>query len=458
MTTPVAGQEIRLKRRPTSTSLPGIEDFQLADQAVGSPRRGEVLVQNLFLSLDPMMLALIQGRPGLPMPAYEVGQVMYGAAVGRVLESGDPSLWPGDLVVHQFGWRQYAIAPAGRVRKVDDLNASPSAHLASGVVAYAGFRLAGLREGDTVYVSSAAGAVGSLAGQLAKLLGAGLVVGSTGSAGKVARVRELGYDAAFVHHDGPIADQLRVAAPDGIDCYLDLAGGNHLAAAVEVMNPRGRIALCGALEQQLTGVPGPGLDAFQLIAKQLTVRGLHDRRTRRPRSGVRAAVPRLVTRRFSPPHRECGRRPGERTGRAARTAGRPENREDSRAGLTLDPGVMIGELARRTGTTTRTLRFYEEQGLLESDRSGNGYRRYAPDAEVQVRRIRDLLALGFTVGDVHDLIGYLDRDLPEVFEPAPCCAEGFVIGAARVADLTERIDALTVLREKLLGKMPWLRT
>jgi DNA-binding transcriptional MerR regulator len=118
--------------------------------------------------------------------------------------------------------------------------------------------------------------------------------------------------------------------------------------------------------------------------------------------------------------------------------------------------MLIGELARRTGTTTRALRFYEEQGLLRSDRTAAGYRVYGPEAERRVRNIRDLLASGFTIEDVGSFLPYLDDDLPEVFTYSPICPDGYVVGAQRVAQIEQRIATLTRLRDRLVTRMPWL--
>lgn len=118
--------------------------------------------------------------------------------------------------------------------------------------------------------------------------------------------------------------------------------------------------------------------------------------------------------------------------------------------------MLIGELAAQAGTTTRALRFYEEQGLLESDRATSGYRVYRPGAVTRVRNIRDLLASGFTVEDVKSFVRYLDTDLPDVFEYSSSCAEGYVVGARRVAELDEKITALTRMRDVLVHRMPWL--
>ncbi|GAA2485859.1 MerR family transcriptional regulator [Streptomyces longisporus] len=118
--------------------------------------------------------------------------------------------------------------------------------------------------------------------------------------------------------------------------------------------------------------------------------------------------------------------------------------------------MLIGDLAARTGTTTRALRYYEEQGLLESGRSAGGYRVYGPGAETRVRNIRDLLASGFTVENVKSFVRFLDGDLPEVFAHSDSCAANHEVGARRVAELTERIEALTRMRDTLVRRMPWL--
>ncbi|MFI9155441.1 NADP-dependent oxidoreductase [Streptomyces sp. NPDC053367] len=272
---PGTGLEVRLAARPVG--LPALEHFEIVETEVPAPAPGQVLVHNLFMSLDPGMLMLMAGGSSLPLPRYEVGLVMHGDALGEVIASADPSLSEGDLVVHRFGWREYAVAEAGAFRRVDKAAyPSPSMHLGFGLVAYVGLmEVARLRAGDTVLVSSAAGATGSMAGQIARLKGARRVIGSAGSADKVAHLTgKLGFDAAFNYHDGPVLDRLREAAPDGIDVYFDNVGGEQLRAAIEVMNVHGRIAVCGALNRQSTARPdeGPG-DLLSVLGKRLTIRG-----------------------------------------------------------------------------------------------------------------------------------------------------------------------------------------
>ncbi|MEV6252214.1 NADP-dependent oxidoreductase [Nocardia sp. NPDC051911] len=267
---------IQLAARPNG--LPALPDFRLIEEAVPDPAPGQVLIRNLYLSLDPGMLMQIGGYPEIPMPAFAVGEVMSGGAIGEVVASADQYVPEGALVLHQHGWREYAIADADSVRVVDaQAYPSPSTYLGFGLVAYVGLTVvAGLREGETVLVSSAAGATGTLAGQLARLLGAGRVVGSVGSPRKARYViDELGFDTAFDYHDQPLSDQFRAAAPEGVDVYFDNVGGAQLRAAIETMNVGGRIALCGALARQRAGgTPdgGPG-DLLPVIAKRITLRG-----------------------------------------------------------------------------------------------------------------------------------------------------------------------------------------
>ncbi|MCX4096416.1 NADP-dependent oxidoreductase [Nocardia sp. alder85J] len=266
---------VLLAARPEG--LPDPATFRLVAHPLPQPGPGEVLIRNLYMSLDPGMLMLIGAYPGIPMPPYQVGAPLSGDAVGEVIASDRPEAPVGALVRHRLGWREHAVAGAGEVQVLAaGAFDSPSGHLSTGLVAYVGLTaVAGMRSGDTVYVSSAAGAVGSAAGQLARLLGAGRVVGSAGSPEKVAHAREkLGYDAVFDYHDG-VLPQLRAAAPEGVDVYFDNVGGDHLRAALEVMNPGGRIALCGALARQRAGgAPdsGPG-DLLPVIGKRLTLRG-----------------------------------------------------------------------------------------------------------------------------------------------------------------------------------------
>lgn len=267
---------IRLAARPHG--FPQLSDFRLTEEPMAAPAAGEVLIRNLYMSIDPGLLMRIGAYPGIPLPPLAIDEPLAGDAIGEVIESGDPAVPAGALVLHRLGWREHALADARTVRVVDpNAYRSPSEYLGFGLVAYVGLTVAAdLRAGDTVFVSSAAGATGSVAGQIARLLGAGRVVGSVGSPRKAAHIVEtLGYDAAVDYHDEPFVDRLRAAAPGGVDVYFDNVGGAQLRAAIEVMNVGGRIALCGALARQRAGGepdPGPG-DLLPVIGKRLTLRG-----------------------------------------------------------------------------------------------------------------------------------------------------------------------------------------
>jgi hypothetical protein len=206
---------------------------------------------------------------------------MDGGAVGEVVVSSDERFAPGDLVLHGLGWREHALLDARQARRLDpESGVSPSAYLGvlgtTGLTAYVGLLdIAAMKPGDVVFVSGAAGAVGSMVGQIAKLRGASRVIGSAGSAAKVAHLTDaLGYDAAFDYHDGPVARQLREAAPDGIDVYFDNVGGDHLEAALFALRDFGRAALCGAISvyNEEKAAPGPR-NLGLAVSKRLTLRG-----------------------------------------------------------------------------------------------------------------------------------------------------------------------------------------
>ncbi|WP_436763683.1 zinc-binding dehydrogenase [Streptosporangium sp. V21-05] len=275
----ITAREIHLTHRPTGR--PGPEHFRLVDTPLPPPGPGQVLVRNRYLAMRAVMRALMTGT-GLPLPSYRPGEVMWGPAIGEVVAAGGPGTPPpGTLVAHRHGWRDHVLADASEFRELPD-GPAPLAHLAQADTAYVGLvEAAGLREGDTVFVSGAAGSVGVMAGQIARLKGAGRVVGSAGSPAKAAwLVGALGFDAAFDRHDGPIADRLTEAAPDGVDVCFDNVGGEQLQAAVLAARPGARVALCGALaHQNADGPAGPGqgapveLDTLALVAKRVSLRG-----------------------------------------------------------------------------------------------------------------------------------------------------------------------------------------
>ncbi|WP_037807560.1 NADP-dependent oxidoreductase [Amycolatopsis sp. La24] len=270
--------EIRLAARPHG--VPTMDTFDIVETEVPKPGPGQILVRNVVMSVDPAMRGRMNDVKSYS-PPFVVGEAMQGGAVGEVIESTVDDFAVGDHVLHQAGWRTHAVLDAKRAVKVDDSVAPLSTYLGvlgmPGLTAYAGLLVsAEFKEGDTVFVSGAAGAVGSLVGQLARLKGAKRVIGSAGSAEKVRYLtEELGFDAAFNYKDGPVAEQLAAAAPEGIDVYFDNVGGEHLEAAIASMNLHGRIAICGMISQYNATEPTPApRNLVQLIAKRITMRGL----------------------------------------------------------------------------------------------------------------------------------------------------------------------------------------
>ncbi|MFE9770573.1 NADP-dependent oxidoreductase [Streptomyces sp. NPDC005931] len=258
---PAVSREWHLLNRPVGWPKP--EDFALVEAEVPAPGEGQVLVRNTYLSVDPYMRGRMSAAKSYVAP-FELGKVMQGGAVGEVVASNAEGLAVGDHVLHFFGWREYAVVAAAHAVKVDPQAAPLPAYLGvlgmTGLTAYAGLlRTAAFKEGDAVFVSGAAGAVGSQVGQIAKLKGASRVIGSAGSKEKVELlVEEYGFDAAFNYKDGPVAEQLRAAAPNGIDVYFDNVGGEHLEAAIGSLNEGGRIAVCGMISVYNDTEPAPG--------------------------------------------------------------------------------------------------------------------------------------------------------------------------------------------------------
>jgi NADPH-dependent curcumin reductase CurA len=272
----VNGREVQLAARPNGE--PKDTDFRVVTTDVPDLEPGQVLIRNTWMSVDPYMRPRMNDVKSY-VPPFQLDAPLDGGAVGKVVASEDPSVATGDTVLHGLGWREYAVAPAGAVRKVDTDLAQPQAYLGvlgmTGLTAYAGLiEVAGLREGDIVFVSGAAGAVGGMAGQIAKQRGHH-VIGSAGSPEKVAYVtEELGFDAAFDYHDGAVTDLLSDAAPDGIDVYFDNVGGEHLEAAIGALNRHGRVAMCGAIAQyNATDAPIGPRNLGLAVGKRLTLRG-----------------------------------------------------------------------------------------------------------------------------------------------------------------------------------------
>ena len=269
-------REIHLASRPQG--WPTADNFRLVETEVPTPGPGQLVVRNQFMSVDPYMRGRMNDVKSY-VPPFQLDAPLDGGAVGEVVAGEAEGIKPGDTVLHGLGWREYALLDANAARKVDPTLAPVSAYLSvlgmTGLTAYAGLLdVAGMKPGESVFVSAAAGSVGSLVGQIAKLKGASRVVGSAGSAAKVERLKTLGFDAAFDYHDGPVRDSLKAAAPDGIDVYFDNVGGDHLEAAISSMNLHGRAAICGMIAQyNETEPPAAPRNLALLIGKRLTLRG-----------------------------------------------------------------------------------------------------------------------------------------------------------------------------------------
>ncbi|WP_433343502.1 NADP-dependent oxidoreductase [Micromonospora sp. CA-111912] len=269
-------REIHLASRPQG--WPTAENFRLVETEVPTPGPGQLVVRNQFMSVDPYMRGRMNDVKSYA-PPFALDAPLDGGALGEVVAGEADGIAPGDTVLHGLGWREYALVDARGARKVDPGLAPVSTYLGAlgmtGLTAYAGLLdVAAMKPGETVFVSGAAGAVGSMVGQIAMLRGAGRVVGSAGSAAKVERLKELGFDAAFDYHDGPVRDSLRAAAPDGIDVYFDNVGGDHLEAAIGAMRLHGRAAICGMIAQYNDSEPPAAPRNLALvIGKRLTLRG-----------------------------------------------------------------------------------------------------------------------------------------------------------------------------------------
>ena len=236
----ITSREIRLASRPKG--VPVKENFALAEITLEPLRDQQVLVRNLFMSVDPYMRGRMNEGKSY-VPPFELGKPLEGGAVGEVVESRAAGFNPGDAVASNFGWREWFIAAPKELHSVSGEIQPLSVYLGAlgmtGMTAWAGLNLVEVKAGDVVYISGAAGAVGNVAGQLAKLRGA-RVIGSAGSAEKVKFLSvECGFDVAFDYKTGPLLDQLQQAAPDGIDVYFDNVGGEALAAALTALRVHG---------------------------------------------------------------------------------------------------------------------------------------------------------------------------------------------------------------------------
>jgi NADPH-dependent curcumin reductase CurA len=275
--TPETTRIVTLAARPSGR--PTAENFRLEELPVPELADGQLLVRNAYMSVDPAMRGRMDETEMHYTTNFSIGGPLDGSAVGRVIGSRAAEFSEGDFVRHRLGWRDFAVVDASAASRVDPAVAPLSTWLGvlgqTGFTAYAGLRRAGdLQKGDTVFVSAAAGAVGSAAGQFARLLGAARVVGSAGGARKAqVLVDELGYDEG-IDYRGDLAAGLAAAAPDGIDLYFDNVGGEHLIAALYALNLHGRVALCGMISTIEDAAHAPGVQhLIQVVLKRLTIRG-----------------------------------------------------------------------------------------------------------------------------------------------------------------------------------------
>ncbi|MDB5073300.1 MAG: NADP-dependent oxidoreductase [Candidatus Eremiobacteraeota bacterium] len=268
-------REVRLASRPTGE--PTGANFELAHTDVGPPGEGELLVKNSLMSVEPYMRGRMNDVKSY-VPPFAVGEPLTGAAVGTVIASRAPDIAVGATVLHDRGWREYAVVPAKSARVIDTSHVPAETYLGAlgttGFTAWVGLRvIAEVQPEKTIFISGAAGAVGSMAVQLAKRWGL-RVIGSASSAEKARVVREeFGADGAFDYHDGPYK-QLRALAPDGIDYYFDNVGGEQLEAAIAVTRDHARIVLCGAVSQYNAASPPPGPRNLAIaIGRRLRLQG-----------------------------------------------------------------------------------------------------------------------------------------------------------------------------------------
>jgi NADPH-dependent curcumin reductase CurA len=272
---PEMNRQVLLARRPTGA--PVAEDFRIVEAPAPEPGEGVVVVRGLYLSLDPYMRGRISAARSYAKPV-EIGEVIEGRIVGQVARSRDPAWREGDYVFGGYGWQLYSAVPAGDLRRLDPAEAPISTALGvlgmPGLTAYVGLAEIGKPQaGETVVVSAASGAVGAVAGQLAKRSGA-RVVGIAGGPEKCRYVTdELGFDACLDHRSTDLAAALDAACPSGIDVYFENVGGAVQAAVFPRLNEFGRMIMCGMVSEYNDIVPGSGPNLMSVVRKRLKIQG-----------------------------------------------------------------------------------------------------------------------------------------------------------------------------------------
>ena len=272
----IKSREVRLASHPSG--IPTAASFAIAQTTLEPPKDQEVVVRNLFMSVDPYMRGRMNEGESY-VPAFELGKPLGGRAVGEVVESNAKEFKTGDAVTSGLGWREYFVAPAKELhlvsREVQPLSVYLGVLGMTGMTAWAGLNLVDVKAGDVIFISGAAGAVGNVAGQIAKLRGC-RVIGSTGSDEKARFLRnDCRFDVAINYRNAPIAEQLKLVAPEGIDVYFDNVGGETLEAALSALRIHGRIIACGGISGYNEEKPRPGpTNLFNVTTRRLTMKGL----------------------------------------------------------------------------------------------------------------------------------------------------------------------------------------